>query len=165
MAQLRPSEAAVSRLASSTQDMFFAFVMPLQRRSEADEFARELLTKLTRWLLLIVGGLVVLVGILIAPLPGPGGIPVIVVGLMIMLRNSFAARRQFVRFQRAHPKLIFPIRRLLRKEPEVLQVAWQQALRMERLVVPRSWRVASRARRALKRRHRAKMATKAAKAA
>jgi hypothetical protein len=144
--------------------MFFAFVMPLQRRSEADEFARELLTKLTRWLLLIVGGLVVLAGILIAPLPGPGGIPVIVVGLMIMLRNSFAARRQFVRFQRAHPKLIFPIRRLLRKEPEVLQVAWQQALRMERLVIPRSWRVASRARRALKRRHRAKMAAKAAKA-
>jgi len=113
---------------------------------------------------LAVGGLVVLAGILIAPLPGPGGIPVIVVGLMIMLRNSFAARRQFVRFQRAHPKLIFPIRRLLRKEPEVLQVAWQQALRMERLVIPRSWRVASRARRALKRRHRAKMAAKAAKA-
>lgn len=143
--------------------MFFAFVMPLQRRSEADEFARELLTKLTRWLLLIVGGLVVLAGILIAPLPGPGGIPVIVVGLMIMLRNSFAARRHFVRFQRAHPKLIFPIRRLLRKEPEVLQVAWQQALRMERLVLPRSWRVASRVRRSLKRRHRAKAAAKAAR--
>ena len=141
--------------------MLLAFVMPIQRRSEADEFARELLTKLTRWLLLIVGGLVVLAGILIAPLPGPGGIPVIVVGLMIMLRNSFAARRRFVRFQRAHPKLIFPIRRLLRKEPEVLQVAWQQALRMERLVIPRSWRVAIRARRGLKRRHRAKVAAKA----
>ena len=143
--------------------MLLAFVMPLQRRSEADEFARELLTKLTRWLLLGVGALVVLLGILIAPLPGPGGIPVIVVGLMIMLRNSFAARRRFVRFQRAHPKLIFPIRRLLRKEPEVLQVAWQQALRMERLVIPRSWRLAIRARRSLKRKHRARQAAKMAK--
>ena len=57
--------------------MLLAFVMPIQRRSEADEFARELLTKLTRWLLLIVGALVVLAGILISPLPGPGGIPVI----------------------------------------------------------------------------------------
>ena len=86
--------------------MLHALVMPIHRRSEADEFARELLSKLLRWLLLIVGGLVVVLGIAIAPLPGPGGIPVIVVGLMIMLRNSFAARRQFVRFQRAHPKLI-----------------------------------------------------------
>jgi hypothetical protein len=140
--------------------MILAFVMPIQRRSEADEFARELLTKLTRWLLLGVGALVVLAGILIAPLPGPGGIPVIVVGLMIMLRNSFAARRQFVRFQKAHPKLIFPIRRLLRKEPEVLQVAWQQALRMERLVIPRSWRIAVRTRRRWKRKHRVRQAAK-----
>jgi hypothetical protein len=141
--------------------MLPAFVMPIHRRSEADEFARELLSKLLRWLLLVVGGLVVVLGIAIAPLPGPGGIPVIVVGLMIMLRNSFAARRQFVRFQRAHPKLIFPIRRLLRREPEVLQVAWQQTLRMERLVLPAKWRVAVRMRRSLKRRAARKAADKA----
>lgn len=132
--------------------MLPAFVMPIQPRSEADEFARELLSKLLRWLLLVVGGVVVVIGIAIAPLPGPGGIPVIVVGLMIMLRNSFAARRQFVRFQRAHPKLIFPIRRLLRREPEVLQVAWQQTLRMERLVLPARWRVMMRMHKSLKRR-------------
>jgi len=104
----------------------------------------------------------VVIGIAIAPLPGPGGIPVIVVGLMIMLRNSFAARRQFVRFQRAHPKLIFPIRRLLRREPEVLQVAWQQTLRMERLVLPARWRVMVRMRKSLKRRAARKAAAKAA---
>ena len=104
----------------------------------------------------------VVLGIAIAPLPGPGGIPVIVVGLMIMLRNSFAARRQFVRFQRAHPKLIFPIRRLLRREPEVLQVAWQQTLRMERLVLPSKWRVGVRLRRSLKRGAAKRAAAKAA---
>lgn len=114
--------------------------------------ARELLGKLARWALLVVGLLVILLGIAIAPLPGPGGIPVIVVGLMIVLRNSFAMRRRFVRFQRAHPKLIFPIRRLLRREPELLQVAWQQALRMERLVLPGRWRIAVRLRRRMKRR-------------
>ncbi len=142
--------------------MLPAFVMPILPRSEADEFARELLSKLLRWLLLVVGGVAVVIGIAIAPLPGPGGIPVIVVGLMIMLRNSFAARRQFVRFQRAHPKLIFPIRRLLRREPAVLQVAWQQTLRMERLVLPARWRVMVRMRKSLKRRTARKAAAKAA---
>ena len=147
---------------NSNKNMLPAFVMPILPRSEADEFARELLSKLLRWLLLVVGGVAVVIGIAIAPLPGPGGIPVIVVGLMIMLRNSFAARRQFVRFQRAHPKLIFPIRRLLRREPAVLQVAWQQTLRMERLVLQARWRVMVRMRKSLKRRTARKAAAKAA---
>jgi hypothetical protein len=71
-------------------------------------------------------------------------VPLTVVGLMLVLRNSFRARKQFVRFQHAHPKLLFPLRRLLRREPEVLPVAWQQVLRMERLIMPRRWRVAKR---------------------
>ena len=132
--------------------MPFAFVMPLQRRSEADEFARELLTKLTRWLLLIVGGLVVLAGILIAPLPGPGGIPVIVVGLMVILRNSFKARRQFVRLHHAHPRMISPIRRLLRRDPQILKMSWHQALKIERLLAPKGLRFMVRSRRLFRRR-------------
>ena len=79
-------------------------------------------------------------------------VPLTVVGLMLVLRNSFRARKQFVRFQHAHPKLLFPLRRLLRREPEVLPVAWQQVLRMERVVVPHHLRVAKRWRRSLKRR-------------
>jgi hypothetical protein len=103
-------------------------------------------------LLTILGGLVVVAGVLIAPLPGPMGLPVVVLGLMLVLRNSFKARRQFVRFQHAHPKMIFPIRRLLRREPEVLQVFWQQILRVERLILPRRMRCAAKCRRSLKRR-------------
>ena len=49
-----------------------------------------------------------------------------VVGLMLVLRNSFKARRQFVRIQHAHPKMVFPLLRLMRREPEIVQVFWQQ---------------------------------------
>ena len=69
------------------------------------------------------------------------------VGLIIVLRTSRPARRQFVGLQRRHPKLVFPLRRLLRREPEVMPVAWQQLLRAEKLVLPKKWRHAARLRR------------------
>ena len=135
--------------------------MPRVRNYAADEIAREIVGRIMRPLLALLGVLIVIGGIAIAPLPGPGGLPVIVVGLMLILRNSFKARRQFIRFQRAHPKMVFPIRRLLRREPEVLQVAWQQTLRVERLLLPRRIRFAVRTRRRLRDRARAKAAAKA----
>ena len=126
--------------------------MPSVRALRAsDEFAREVVGRMVRVSLASLGVLIVLAGIAVAPLPGPGGIPVIVVGLMLVLRNSFKARRTFVRFQHAHPKMIFPIRRLLRREPEILLVVWQQALRIERLIVPRKLRFAVRTRKRLRR--------------
>jgi hypothetical protein len=117
-----------------------------------DDLAREVVNRFVRFGLVLLGLAIVLAGILIAPLPGPGGIPVIVVGLMIVLRNSFKARRQFVKFQRAHPKMVFPIRRLLRREPEVFPVFWQQYLRIERVVLPKRARFAVKTRRRFKRR-------------
>jgi hypothetical protein len=81
--------------------------------------------------------------------------PLVVVGLMLVLRNSFKARRQFVRFQHAHPKMVFPLRRLMRREPEVVQVFWQQSLRMERVLLPSTWRFAVKFRRYVRRRSRA----------
>lgn len=128
--------------------------MPRARLSPADELAREIVARVLRITLVVIGLLLVAAGALIAPLPGPLGLPLTVIGLMLVLRNSFKARKQFVRFQHAHPKLIFPIRRLLRREPEVVLVAWQQALRIERLVIPRRWRVAVRWRKSIKRRRR-----------
>jgi hypothetical protein len=126
--------------------------MPRARLSPADDLAREIVARVLRITLVVIGLLLIAAGAIIAPLPGPLGLPLTVVGLMLVLRNSFKARKQFVRFQHAHPKLIFPIRRLLRREPEVVLVAWQQALRIERLIVPRRWRVAVRWRKSLKRR-------------
>ena len=134
--------------------MSIALPMLRARPYASDDLAREIVGRTVRFVLVLLGVAICILGVLIAPLPGPGGLPVIVVGLMIILRNSFKARRHFVRFQRAHPKMVFPIRRLLRREPEVLQVAWQQTLRMERLVVPRRFRFAIRSRRYFKRRFR-----------
>jgi hypothetical protein len=131
--------------------------MPSLRVSRAsDEFARDVVAKVSRFLLLTLGGIVMLVGLVLAPLPGHVGLPLLVVGLMIVLRNSFAAKRQFVRIQRAHPKMVFPIRRLMRREPEIVLVFWQQYLRVERLVLPKRVRFAVRTRRGLKRRWRAR---------
>ena len=118
----------------------------------SDELSRELVARLVRVGLASLGVVIVLAGIAVAPLPGPGGLPVIVVGLMLLLRNSFKARRTFVRFQHAHPKMVFPIRRLLRREPEILLVSWQQVLRIERLIVPRKLRFAVKTRRRFRRR-------------
>jgi hypothetical protein len=130
--------------------MLLYAVMP-RRHSPADDFAREVIWRAKRWSMILLGLAIVALGILISPIPGPGGIPVIVIGLMLVLRHSFWARKQFIRVQRAHPKLVFPIRRLLRREPEVIPVAWQQVLRIERLVLPKRYRIAVRWRKRAKR--------------
>ncbi len=104
-----------------------------------------------RWALMIGGLFVVLLGILIAPLPGPGGIPVIAVGLMLILKSSFWAKRQFIRAQYARPKWVYPFRRLMRKKPEFAPVFWQQALRAEKIVTRRSSRRLSRGRKSVRR--------------
>jgi hypothetical protein len=132
-----------------------SFDLPMRaRRYATDDIARDVVGRMLRPVLALLGVLLVLAGILIAPLPGPGGLPVMVLGLMLILRNSFKARRHFVRFQRAHPKMVFPIRRLLRREPEVVAVAWQQMLRIERLLLPARWRVCVKSRRYVRRRFR-----------
>jgi len=131
--------------------------MPSLRVHRAsDEFARELALRVARWLLLGLGLAIMLVGLPLVALPGHLGLPLMVIGLMIILRNSFKAKRQFLRMQQAHPKVVFPIRRLMRRDPEIIPVAWQQYLRFERLVLPRRFRFAGRCRRYLGRRVRAR---------
>lgn len=90
--------------------------------------------------LLILGGLIMAVGAVLALLPGHLGVPILVVGLMVVLRNSLPARKEFIRLQRRHPNWVFPLRRLMRREPEVIPVVWQQVLRTERLVLPTRYR-------------------------
>jgi hypothetical protein len=81
-----------------------------------------------------LGFLVIVLGILIAPLPGPGGVPVITLGLILVLRSSYGAKRLFVRTLRRWPRQLSPIRRLLRRNPPFVQIFWQSLLRMERFV-------------------------------
>lgn len=122
----------------------------------SDARARAALARTLRLLGVAAGLFLVLLGVVISPLPGPGGLPVVVVGLMLVLRNSFKARRQFVRFAQAHPRVASPIRRLLRRDPKVLKIFWEQLLRMEKLILPRRLRVAVRIRRSLFKRRTAK---------
>ncbi len=129
------------------------FAMPsLRVYRAADDLAREIAGRIKRFGMVMLGFAIIIAGIAIAPLPGPGGIPVIVVGLMVVLKNSFKARRQFVRLHRAHPKVLSPIRRLLRRDPEFLLLFYQQTLRVERVMVPRRLRFVKPLRRKFRRR-------------
>jgi uncharacterized membrane protein YbaN (DUF454 family) len=80
----------------------------------------------------IVGILVMLLGVVIAPLPGPMGLPVVLLGLIITLRFSPLAKRLFVRLVKRYPKVFGPLRRALRRRAKVLAIMWHQMLRTER---------------------------------
>ena len=96
--------------------------------------------------LLVLGGLIMAVGAVLALFPFHVGVPLLVVGLMVVLRKSLPARKEFIRLQRRHPNWVFPLRRLMRREPEVIPVVWQQVLRTERLVLPARYRFVRRLR-------------------
>lgn len=130
--------------------------IPSRETRAADAYARALVARMKRYAWMTLGAMLVVVGVVISPLPGPGGLPVVVVGLMLILRHSFKARRQFVRFAHAHPRMAYPIRRLLRRDPEILKIFWTQMLRVERLILRKRLRIASRIRRSLFKRRTAK---------
>jgi len=110
-----------------------------------------LLRRAKRLGMMALGFLIIGLGILIAPLPGPGGVPVIAVGLMMILKGSYWAKRQFIRAQYARPRWVYPFRRLMRKKPEIAPVFWQQALRAEKVVLKRPRRRLMRTRKGLRR--------------
>src|SRR5215217_6014636 len=56
------------------------------------------------WGIFVLGVLLIIVGIAVAPLPGPGGIFFIVPGLALVLKTSMWAKRRYVRFKRWQPK-------------------------------------------------------------
>jgi hypothetical protein len=112
--------------------------------------ARRVARRGVRWAILGIGFILVAIGAVVEFLPLPLHMPgavVLVLGLILVLRTSYSARRTFIRVQRRHPKMVFPLRRLLRREPEVMPVAWQQVLRTEKAILPRRWRFAGRTRR------------------
>ncbi|WP_448207253.1 PGPGW domain-containing protein [Azospirillum sp. sgz302134] len=70
------------------------------------------LARLRQLALIGTGWTIIGLGVLIAPLPGPGGLPVVLIGGAILLRNSSDARRLFVRMKRRHPRLFHPVERI-----------------------------------------------------
>ncbi len=51
-----------------------------------------------------LGILLIIIGIIIGPLPGPGFIPLFVAGLTLLLRYANWSKRLYVRFKRRWPK-------------------------------------------------------------
>ncbi|MFO1014074.1 MAG: hypothetical protein U1E50_09950 [Caulobacteraceae bacterium] len=100
-------------------------------------------SNLARPMLIAVGWVLIVLSPFVGILPGPGGIPVFVAGAVLVLRNSRGARRWFIRLQRRHPKWVSPLRRMLKKRPDLAPWAWQTVLKIERTIVPRSWRAAA----------------------
>lgn len=70
------------------------------------------LARLRQMALIGMGWTIIGLGVLISPLPGPLGFPVVVLGGIILLRNSADARRLFVRMKRRFPRLFRPVERL-----------------------------------------------------
>ncbi|OYX30095.1 MAG: hypothetical protein B7Y99_12080 [Caulobacterales bacterium 32-69-10] len=109
----------------------------------------QALRQAMRWIGIALGLALMGLGLLGALLPTHLLGIFLVLGLILVLRNSRTARKRFVRMHRRHPRFVHPLRRLLRKKPEVWPVIWHEVLRLERLL-PRSWRRLRRWRRGLR---------------
>jgi Putative transmembrane protein (PGPGW) len=89
------------------------------------------MTVIFKWLLSLLGIILMVLGVIISPLPGPMGLPVFIIGLIMTLRYSSVARRLFIRLKERHPKWVGPIRRMLRKRAKVVAIVWHQMLKTE----------------------------------
>ena len=79
------------------------------------------------------GGALVAAGAVIAPLPGPFGVPVMAAGAAVILKNSRRAKWMFVAEQKKRPRLLTPLRKVMKRPMSIVSVSWLQALRLERL--------------------------------
>jgi hypothetical protein len=59
--------------------------------------------KLYRWFMLILGWLLVVGSPLLGPLPGPGPLFILPIGLAIILKHSVWAKKRYARFARRRP--------------------------------------------------------------
>ena len=113
-------------------------------------------SRAVRWAWMALGFLLIAVGLVGVWIPFTFHVLGLLVaaGLIIVLRNSRTWRRRFITFQRRHPRWGMPLRRLLRRPPEIAPVFWHETLRTERWLLPARWRRLARWRRSLFHRHR-----------
>jgi hypothetical protein len=60
-------------------------------------------TNAFRWCMLIVGWLLVLGAPLLGPIPGPGPLLILPIGLALILKNSLWAKKRYAKAARRHP--------------------------------------------------------------
>ena len=104
------------------------------RSTRRPDLLAGIVRRAVRFGAMVAGALIMVTGVAIAPLPGPFGLPIAVVGLMLVLRNSMWAKREFIKAQHRWPRWLFPVRRLMRPKPQFVPVFWQTSLRTERLL-------------------------------
>ncbi len=56
-----------------------------------------------RWAMLLLGWLLVLAAPLLGPIPGPGAMIVLPIGLAVILKHSLWAKKRYARAARTHP--------------------------------------------------------------
>lgn len=76
----------------------------MRRMARRNAFSRFIDSPLGETLLFVLGVLLVIVGFIVAPLPGPGGIFFIAPGVALILKTSMWAKRNYVRLKRWQPK-------------------------------------------------------------
>ncbi|MEO7276637.1 MAG: PGPGW domain-containing protein [Sphingomicrobium sp.] len=68
-----------------------------------DKWRALLDSPIAEWVMFAAGVLLVILGVLLAPLPGPGGIFFVAPGLALILKTSMWAKRRYVRVKRWQP--------------------------------------------------------------
>ena len=66
--------------------------------------------------LLTLGWMLLVIGPIIGLLPGPGGFPITAAGLVLILSQSYMAKRIFLRWCQRHPRLFGPLRRFIQRK-------------------------------------------------
>ena len=69
-----------------------------------DKWRKFIDNPIVEWSILAAGILLIIGGLGIAPLPGPGGIFLIAPGVALVLKTSMWAKRRYVKFKRWQPK-------------------------------------------------------------
>lgn len=69
-----------------------------------EQFQKFLDQPWVEWGLFALGVVLIIIGIIISPLPGPGGIFFIAPGAALILKTSMWAKRRYVKFKRWQPK-------------------------------------------------------------
>jgi hypothetical protein len=73
----------------------------MERRQK---WAKLLDSPIIEWSIFGAGVLLIIAGLILAPLPGPGGIFLIAPGVALVLKTSMWAKRRYVRVKRWQPK-------------------------------------------------------------
>ncbi len=106
-------------------------------------------------IMMIAGIFLMALGVVISPLPGPLGLPLVMVGLVLLLRSSTWVKRHFVRLVHKHPKWLGPLRSLMRPHAKFIAIFWRFMLRAEGLVLKPRNSLLRRLHRLFRRRHHA----------